>query len=251
MNAILIRSLKAIALSSGTAYMLMCIGCASANIDVLARPKTQLIQPDYVLVYDCAVSAKEVDLDHGFIATAIRDSDNTNPSEQELKIGHAVAQALSDGIVENLRLVGIRAGKASDGYKPNPSTLVIFGKFVKIDQGNQAVRVLIGFGFGNGDIQVLLECAQGGRSIAKAMVTTSGSLKPGLAVPVAGGAAAGTLVVSSIASGAATGISETFMATLEADAHRAAKEIAKKIVQGYINRGWAKPEAMDKLNSFF
>jgi hypothetical protein len=56
----------------------------------------------------------------------------------------------------------------------------------------QTMRVWAGFAFGNGELQALLECSQGGRPVEKALVSTSGSIKPGLAVPVAGGAAAGT-----------------------------------------------------------
>ncbi len=229
----------------------MTVGCASANVDVLTKPQTQLVKPDFVLVYDCAVSAKEVNLDHGFAAQAMRESSDQTPNEQELKIGHAVAKALSDGLVENLRRAGIRAGKPADGVKPTDSTLIVTGKFVRIDQGNQTLRVWVGFGLGNGDIQALMECYQGGKMIAKGMVTTSGSLKPGLAVPVAGGAAAGTLLVSSAVGAGAAGVSETFMSTVEADANRASKEVARKIVQGYINRGWARPEDMEKMDSLF
>ena len=63
--------------------------------------------------------------------------------------------------------------------------------------------------------------------------------------------AAGILLVSSAVAGSATGLSETFLATVQADANRASKEVAKKLVRGYINRGWLNPDAIEKLNTFF
>ena len=234
-----------------TVLILMGMGCATANVDLLSKPVTNLVQPDFILVHDLAVTADEVTMDKGFAAQAIRDSGDQTQSQLEIQVGHAVAKALTYGLVENLRLAGIRAGAARDGFKPTDKTLVIYGKFVRIDQGNQSLRVWIGFGFGNGEMQALMECSQGGRVLNKAMVTTSGSLKPGLAVPVAGGAAAGTLLVSSAVAGSATGLSETLLSTVQADANRASKEVAKKIVQGYINHGWLRPDAIEKLNTFF
>ncbi len=243
--------MKVMALTSVTGLLMTGIGCASADVDVLSKPSTILVCPDFILVHDLAVTADEVTMDKGFAAQAIRDTGAKSQSDLEVQVGHAVAKALTDGLVENLRLAGIRAGAARDGHKPTDKTLVIYGKFIRIDQGDQTLRVWVGFGFGNGEMQALMECSQGGRFINKAMVTTSGSLKPGLAVPVAGGAAAGTLLVSGAVAGSATGLSETFLATVSADANRASKEVAKKIVQGYINHGWLKPDALEKLNTFF
>lgn len=239
------------ALASVTGLTLIGMGCASANVDVLSKPVTNLVQPDFILVNDLAVTADEVTMDKGFAAQAIRETGDQTQSQMEIQVGHAVAKALTDGLVENLRLAGIRAGAARDGHKPTDKTLVVYGKFIRINQGDQTLRVWVGFGFGNGEMQALMECSQGGRFINKAMITTSGSLKPGLAVPVAGGAAAGTVLVSSAVAGSAAGLSETFLSTVQADANRASKEVAKKIVQGYINRGWLAPEALDKLNTFF
>ena len=242
---------KLFALVFVTALTLTGMGCASANVDVLARPSTNLVFPDFILVHDLAVTADEVTMDKGFAAQTIRETGDKTQSQMEVQVGHAVAKALTDGLVENLRLAGIRAGAARDGFKPTEKTLVVYGKFVRINQGDQTLRVWVGFGFGNGEIQALMECSQGGRFINKAMITTSGSLKPGLAVPVAGGAAAGTLLVSSSVAGSAAGLSETFLSTVQADANRASKEVAKKVVQAYINHGWLGPDALEKLNALF
>ena len=106
------------------------------------------------------------------------------------------------------------------------------------------MRVWVGFGLGNGEIRAVIEGRQGGRVLAKAQIKTSAGHKPGLLVPVAGQAAAGSAIAASAtagAAGAATGASEAFMATVESDAHRVAKAVSKKVVQSYINRGWLPP----------
>lgn len=232
-------------------FMLFSTGCASAKVDVLTRPQSGIIEPDFILVKDLAVTADEVKLDSGAVAKATRNSGSKKPEDLEIQLGHVVAQAFTDALVDNLRKAGIRTAKISDGYKPTDKTLIISGKFVQINQGNQTTRVLIGFGAGNGDIQALIDATQGNKQIARAMVTTTGSYKPGLLVPVAGGAAAGSVIVSSAVAGGTTALSEGFVAGVQCDAQRAAKDVAKKIVQGYINHGWASPDALRKIEAIF
>jgi len=241
----------AVTMLSAAGLSIVAFGCASAKINMLSKPSKLVVEPDFVLVNTFAVASSDIKVDSSAAAQAMRSSDNMTQAELESKIGTQVANAMADGIVENLRTAGIKAVRAGQGWEPTAKTLVLSGKFVQVNQGNQTMRVIIGFGMGSGDIKALIDCSQDGKLIASAMVTTSGSLKPGLLVPVAGGAAAGTLLVTSAVAGGATVVSETYMATLNADAQRAAKDVAKRIVQGYINHGWATPAALDKINALF
>ncbi len=240
-------------LLSGTALALACAGCASADVDVMARPQTTapLVQPDYVLVYDLAVTPDDVKTDRGLAAQAVNEMRGQPQTAEEIRVGRKAAMAFTDALVEDLRKAGIRAGRARDGYKPTAKTLVISGKFTQVDQGNQTMRVWVGFGLGGGEIRALIDGSQGDRVIARAQIKTTGSFKPGLLVPVAGGAAAGTAITSSAVAAGGTGISEGLTATIEADANRAARAVAKRIVQGYINHYWVSQNSMDKLNSLF
>lgn len=227
-------------------------GCATAKIEITARDKKNLVEPDFVLVHELAFAPKQIKPDQGIVTQTVKDLSGQSLSQQELEIGRSAAKALADGIVENLRKAGIPAFKAGE-RKPTNKTLVLTGKFVRIDQGNRAVRVLLGFGFGNGDIRAIVECRQGGRFIAEASVVTLGSLKPGLAASMGASAAAGaaSMVVSGVVGGASAGGSELLLTTVEADAKRAAQKIAEKVVQGYINHGWASPDALNKMNALF
>lgn len=242
-------AVKQLILTAAVALMICAgFGCATAEVKIEARGK-QITHPDFVLVHDFQYNAKEIKMDSGIVAQAVRDADtNETQTEQELAVGKSAAKALTSGIVDCLNKAGIKAYSAASGRKPTANTLVLKGKFIRISQGNRAVRVLVGFGFGNGDIKALAECTQDGQFIARALITTFGSLKPGLAVPIAG---AGSSVIPLIASSAAAGGSELLLTTVEADANRAAKKIAEKIVQGYINHGWAPPDAINKMNALF
>ena len=227
-----------------------CVGCASAKLQGLQKTDVEVVKPDFVLVNDLAVTPKEIELDKGLAAKVINELTDAKQTEEEIKLGRAVATTLTNALVEDLRKAGINAVKASPDVKTTPVTLVITGRFIQVDQGNQTQRVLLGFGIGGGQLRAQFNVSQGGRLIASAQVVTSGSKKPGLLIPIAGGAAAGSYATAAVAGGAA-GMSEGFMATVGADAQRAAKVAAKRIVQGYINHGWATPEDLKKLDAIF
>ncbi len=227
-------------------------GCASSNVKITDRaPYDSIVKPDFVLVQNLAISPGKVKLDDGMIAKAIRDKEKVTQTQQEIKLGKLAAKTFTDSLIKYLKMAGVKAVKAGAGQKPTGRTLVLGGKFIQVNRGNQAVRVLIGFGFGNGDIKALIICSQNGAQIARAVVSTTGGHKPGILVPVAGGAAAGSIIVSSTVSGASAVVGEGFLASLQADVDRAAKGVAKKIVQGYINHNWLPKDAIDKLNGLF
>lgn len=253
-TAIMTRVWKQLVVSAVLASIaLVGSGCASARVSVTEKHKQNIVEPDFVIVHEFEYAPKNVKLDRGILTKAANKASRRSQEQQEFEIGKSAAQAMADGIVANLRKAGIQAYKAGAGHKPTGKTLVISGKFIRIDQGNRTTRVVIGFGFGSGDIKALVECTQGGRNIAKAIVTTSGSLKPGMAVPVAGlaGGANAVSVTATAVSGAATGGSELLLTTVQADAQRAAKEIAIRITQGYINHNWVGSDAIRKINAMF
>jgi hypothetical protein len=207
-------------------------GCAGAKVDPTMTSKSALPRPDRIIVNNFAVTPSEVKLDRGMLATAMRDDKDRMPNEEEAKVGHYVAERLSATLVEELTDRGIVAVRGGPNVTPTTTTVVLNGQFMTIDQGNQSKRVWIGFGMGGSELRTRIQAIQGGELVAQADTATKSSLKPGL-VTSAGGTGA------SVAVGAvSTGFSEAFMATVEADAKRTAKEVAKKIEQGYVNRGW-------------
>jgi hypothetical protein len=62
-------------------------------------------------------------------------------------VGKAVARALSDNLVSELRARGIDAHLASKSAPAGETTGSIRGRFLHIDGGDQTMRTVIGFGF--------------------------------------------------------------------------------------------------------
>jgi hypothetical protein len=212
-------------------------GCAGASVSQSQRAGA-MPKPDMIIVNDFAVSASEVRLDQGLMAKAMRDGDPRDISAEENQVGHMVADKLSESLVEELRKAGIHAARGSTGMvHPSSTTVILHGEFVTIDQGNQTARVWVGFGMGGSELRTRVQALQAGNVVAQAETATHSSLKPGMLASLGAGAAAES--GAAIAAGAVgTGVSETFLATVTADAQRTAKEIAKKITQAYKDRGW-------------
>jgi len=191
-----------------------------------------LPKPDMIIVNNFAVTPAEVTLDKGLLASAVRDSSDGAVTEDEAKLGHMVADKLAGHLVEELQNAGINAGRANPSIVPTATTVILHGEFVTVDQGNQSARVWIGFGMGGSKLQTRIQAYQNNVLVAAGDTSTSSSLKPGMVVGIASGGAG-------IAIGAAAGgVSEAFLATLDADAKRTAKEVAAKVKAFYVDRGW-------------
>jgi len=212
-------------------------GCATATVGQTKKTTTPLPRPDMVIVNDFAVTSAEAKLDRGMMAKVMRDSDSRSVSEEEDKIGHMVADKLSESLVEELRKVGVKAARAGSQVKPSESTIMLTGQFITIDKGNQTARVWIGFGMGGSELRTRMQISQGGKLVAEAETATKSSLKPGMLTSLGVGAVAST-VVPIVVGGVATGVSEALVGTIEADAKRTAKEVAKKVEKAYRERGW-------------
>jgi hypothetical protein len=212
-------------------------GCATAKVDKTKKTTGPLPRPDMVIVNDFAVTSAEVRLDQGVMSKAMRDSDSRSISEEENKVGHMVASKLSEFLVEELRVVGIKATRASSQVSPSSTTLVLSGQFITIDQGNQTARVWVGFGLGNTDLRTRIQAIQGGQLIAEAETKAKSGLKPGMLTSLGVGAAA-TTVVPIVVGTVITGVSEAFLSIVEKDAKHTAKEVAKEVEKAYQDRGW-------------
>jgi hypothetical protein len=171
------------------------------------------------------------------LATAMRDDKNREPNAEEKKVGYLVAEKLSTTLVEELREKGIHAVRPGANVQPTDTTVTLNGEFLTIDQGNQSERVWIGFGMGGSELRTRVQATQNGQVVGQADTKTKSGLKPGM-LASAGTAAAAESGAALAVGAASTGISEAFMATVEADARRTAKEVAEYIHRAYVNRGW-------------
>jgi hypothetical protein len=190
-----------------------------------------------IVVYDFAVTPDEVRLDQGLMKKALREDSVRALTQEEIKVGHAVADKLAESLVSEFRKAGIASVRAGHHVHPTSTSVLLTGEFITIDQGNQTARNLIGFGLGGTELRTRIRAYQGGELIAEAETATKSSLKPGMLVS-GGASAAADSVVPLVVGGTTAVISETWKGTIEADAARTAQEVAKKVKKAYEARGW-------------
>lgn len=216
----------------------LALGCAGASVTPTAPASSERIpKPGVVLVYDFAVNANDVVVDtlgHEF------QSEASQWTEEE-QTAHATAQSLSEQLVAKLEERGIPGRRAVPGERPPIDAILLKGEFLTIDKGSRIKRLVIGFGAGTSELQVRVQAYQatpyGLHRLAEAEVDSHGSRMPGMAVPMAGGAALGSLATSAVISGGMQIVKET-RGGMRDDAGRIAEEIANRAEAFYRNQGW-------------
>jgi hypothetical protein len=215
----------------------LALACASTNV-TQTRRAGELEKPDRILVRNFAVTQAEVELDSGFGPTIARDAQGEIREDAQVRLGHSVADALAEELVAKLREAGLPAQRSSGRVELTPATLVIAGKFLTLDEGNQTMRTLIGFGAGASQVRTRVQAWMKGQLVAEAETVAKSGKKPGAAVTMGAGAAMGTAATAAAVAAGTTGVSELLLTSAEADAKRTARELADRIVRAYQERGW-------------
>jgi uncharacterized protein DUF4410 len=216
-------------------------GCAGARVDVAQQAPSEVPQPDFIIVERFGVSPEDVKLDRGLSAQALRGFKERALNDEERKVGAAMATVMEEETVRLLRAAGIPA--YVDSYAPTATrtTALLQGQFLSVDEGDRTQRVWLGFGLGGSKLQMKLQVLQGEVVVTEGEVQTTSSLKPGILASLGVGAATGSIgMAAAIGGGLAVG-SEALLVSVEADAKRAAKAVAERLIQGYKDRGWLSP----------
>jgi hypothetical protein len=125
---------------------LVCFGlaaCGQTGIrEAVITPEKNLPRPARILVYDFAVSEREVTEYQGIMRQQPTIKD---PAERERQIAMDVKNALAGEVVDGLRALGFVAERASRGTPATGNELLIDGQFFRVDEGNP-VRRLVGTG---------------------------------------------------------------------------------------------------------
>ena len=149
-----------------------------------------------------------------------------------------MATVMEEETVRLLRQAGIPADLDSNAPTATRRTALLQGQFLSVDEGDRSQRVWVGFGLGGSRLQIKLEALQGGVVVTEGEVQTTSSLKPGTVASLGDGAATGSIgMAAAVGGGMAVG-SEALLVSVEADAKRAAKAVADRLIQGYKERGW-------------
>jgi hypothetical protein len=111
--------------------------------------------------------------------------------------------------------------------------LIVEGEFIAVNQGDATQRIMLGFGRGASDIKthVIISLAANGNKtvLLDCNINSKSGKKPGAIVGMGGG---------SLAVGAATGDVLDNKATVEGDATRMAKLIAKQTEAVMVAQKW-------------
>jgi hypothetical protein len=236
------RVLGAAVALAGLAWLGACTSTQSQN----ETGGQMLPQPQVVIVDRFATSPAEVELDEGLsseVEEAVKAHRGDSRSEQELQVGHEVADALADKLVVEIRDLGLPAERGTT-VPPGQTGVLIKGQFVSIDEGNRTERVLIGLGAGRSDVRVhtqVYEVTPSGRQLVDQIeVNAKSGLTPGMAETMGAGGLAGHLLVSTAVSGGLHVVSETMGSNVVADTDRAAKGIAKQLAGLFAEQGWTR-----------
>lgn len=207
--------------------------CASSR----PRASGKGCRPPVVLVYDFAVDPDDVVVDT-FGPAFLGGSDT---DDERKRRGYEVADAFAQRLVVEFRARGIPTDRATPAMRPPLHAVLVKGQFVSMNEGDQAGRVVIGFGRGSTGLRIQAQVYQvterGLRRIDEGEAEAYGSKKPGVAVPVAGGAAAGTAATSAVISAGMVVMSES-KGGLDADIARLAETCAERAAEFYRRQGW-------------
>ncbi len=221
----------------GSMAVLLITGCTSVNV-MQEYSGPPLPRPEQVLVYDLAVTPEEVKLDRGLSAMAVEGMKSSSRTEQEIEAGHKVAAAVSKHLVKEIQAMGLPSQRAEGPPSEDPDDLSIIGHFLSIDEGNRTERVAIGLGAGRSDVRAEVQLYQHSEMVEDLETDAKSGRAPGMAETMGAGALGGHLLVSTAVSAGVQTASETMGSTVEADATRTAKSIAKKIKPFFVRQGW-------------
>jgi hypothetical protein len=213
------------------------VACASADVQMTRRAPPALAKPDSVQVRNFAVTLADVALDSGIGPSVTRAAMGEADSADEQKIGRAASNALAEELVKKLDEYGIDAARGAHDAPITPTTLVIVGRFVSVDEGNRTMRTLIGFGAGASEVRTQARAYMGGQLMASAETIAKGNKKPGAAVTLGAGAAAGA-AASAAAMAVGTTVASELLGSAESDARRTGAALADQIREVYVSRGW-------------
>ena len=224
----------------------LALGCAKAEVQDLETKATgPLPKPPVTLVYDFAVSAKDVDVDRW----GLNDVRSEAPTAEQRNLGEKISRLFTEKLVEDLNGRGIKARRGV-ATTPIPLHAVrIEGVFLSLEQGDEAKRTMIGLGYGGSKAEARVSAYQQARSgkrfLGKGSIQTKGSRTPGAVASLARGSYFGLALKVATKGAQEAGAPDptperikAMQSGLEGDVRRGAKAVGDRIEQEYRKQGW-------------
>ena len=214
------------------------VGCAPASLQsvrIYNNRTESLPRPDHILVHDFAVLPEDVSPYNSFVYRLHHDQLNsTAQTEEQVRAARAVANALSEKLVKEIRSLGLPAERTSALQPLAMGTFSIEGQFVSIDDGSRIQRISIAFGDGGTKVRTLVQgylgTPDGGELVEEFETNVERLKKPGMAVMVGASSAGGITELKN---------------TAEADARRTTVELVKQLAEFFTVQGWIAQDIVD------
>jgi Domain of unknown function (DUF4410) len=196
-----------------------------------------LPKPDTVQIQDFALPVGVVTLDDsaaGRLHTRIFLRRDPADASVPAALAQQVQTSFSKALISDLQKSNVQAQRVvGNGSLASGSFLMVSGEITAIDEGNKVKRVMVGLGRGESDVQThvtISSVTNGQATVVLELNLHSASGKKLGALETAGG--------GSIALSAAEGDVGDRHSTVQADASRMAKGVAKQIQELMLNQKW-------------
>lgn len=224
--------------------MLIVAGCASSGVTARRQfAKGPIPKPGRIIVYDFVATPQ--DIDEGSVISPyvqLRTKPQT-PSQKEM--GRKLGNLMAGYLVKDILDLGMPAERENTLKPARVDDLIIKGELYSIEEGSRMKRMIIGFGAGSNELRthvVGYQLTPGGlRRLGEGEFKAAGGKMPGIAVPVVGGAIAGSAAISAAVAGGLNVAQEVDPESMEGAAKRTAKEITKVLSRVFVREGWIPP----------
>jgi hypothetical protein len=211
--------------------------------------KEPLPRPDLVVVHPFLFSPEQISPNSAIGHRLANLATGVSLTEDQIKIGRSAADALADELVKAINELGLPAERSAPGATVAQRPLHVEGQFLSIDEGNRLRRMVIGFGAGGTEVRTKVQIYQGtaaaGTLLQEFETKAQSSKKPGMG-PMAGVGVAASGAATSAAVAGGVGTATEFNQTVEGDARRTAREIAKTLSRFFAGQNWIPAEKAAK-----
>lgn len=194
-----------------------------------------LLKPERVVIQNFT-TVGEVVMDDS-LATRLHQHSLLRHGSAEDSTPEALIRKVQDNfaktLIGQLKKASVASDRVTDASAVVGPALIVEGEFIALNQGDATQRIMLGFGRGASDIKthvIISLVANGNKTLLlDCNINSQSGKKPGAIVSMGGG---------SLAVGAATGDLGDSKATVQGDASRMAKLVAKQTEAVMVAQKW-------------
>jgi hypothetical protein len=223
------------------------VACGQTGVrDFKVTQERKLPKPSRILVYDFAVSEREVFEYQGIMRQqpSVKDA-----KERERQLAQEVKDALAEEVAEGLRKMGFIVERVSRGTAATGNDLLIDGQFLTVDEGNPLRRLVIGFCSGTSTVESRAQIYQGDspRSVLEFTTHSASGKLPGAAPALGAGAAVqGGVTAGMVVANAAVSGVKTYKSDVARMAAESGDQVVRYLSEFFAQQGWIRADQVRK-----